>query len=277
MEQAKKAWEMTPEEFGKSFAPVRTATHPPGFSYPFADGKSHATREAAVHAGHRHVVASAIDAGQAIPEPVQALYPDLAKSEFAELATEARSESSTIEALAAAVKDVQAHQGEQAARAQIALTAAHHHAQETLERLIAEAAAERREADERAARTQATLAKCLAEAERERDRLVGAALLAHDDAQSLHHHASLSLAKALAAVESQGEAAFIQASEFRGELDRVYAALRQTLEAFTDIAKTQADAMRAMAEPAKPKKWTFTIRRDSHGNIEGLDATQSAS
>ena len=271
----KKAWEMTPEEFGKSFAPVRTATHPPGFSYPFADGKSHATREAAVHAGHRHVVASAIDAGQAIPEPVQAIYPDLAKSEFAGLATEARSESSTIAALAAAVKDVQAHQGEQAARTQVALTAARHHAQETLTRMIADAAAERREATARAARTQATLAKCLTEAEQERDRIVGAVLLAHDDAQSLHDHTTMALAKALAAVESQGEAAFIQASEFRGELDRVYVTLQKTLEAFAAISKTQADAMRAMAEPAKPKKWTFTIRRDSHGNIAALDAEQT--
>ncbi len=276
MEQAKKAWEMTPEEFGKSFAPVRTATHPPGFSYPFADGASHATREAAVHAGHRHVVASAIDAGQAIPEPVQALYPDLAKSEFAGLATEARSESSTIEALAAAVKDVQAHQNEQAARAQIALTAAHHHAQETLERLIADAAAERRGADERAARTQATLAKCLAETERERDRIVGAVLLAHDDAQSLHHHTSLSLAKALAALESKAEEAGLREAQFRGELDRVYITLQETLLAFSRVMETQALAMESRTEPAKPKKWTFTIRRDSHGNIEGLDATPSA-
>ena len=77
-----------------------------------------------------------------------------------------------------------------------------------------------------------------------------------------------------AGIEGQGEAAFIQASEFRGELDRVYVTLQKTLEAFAAISKTQADAMRAMAEPAKPKKWTFTIRRDSHGNIAALDAEQ---
>ena len=131
-----------------------------------------------------------------------------------------------------------------------------------------------REATARAARTQATLAKCLTEAEQERDRIVGAVLLAHDDAQSLHDHTTMALAKALAAVESQGEAAMIQASECRGELDRVSVALQQTLESFTAIAKTQADAMRAAAEPAKPKKWHFKIVRDAHGNIEALDAEQ---
>lgn len=78
----KNPWEMTPEAFGKSFAPTRTATHPPGFCYPFADGAAHPTREAAVRSGHRHLVARAIDAGQAVPADIRDLYPDLAKSDL---------------------------------------------------------------------------------------------------------------------------------------------------------------------------------------------------
>lgn len=207
-----------------------------------------------------------------MPPAVLDLYPDLAKSEFADLASAAPNDAGTIGALAAAVKDLQARQDTRDTRHQMALAKAHADAQATLAAMIAGAAETRREAERRAANTQTVLAKCLAETEDALKGVVGAALLAHDDAQSLHHHTALALAKAMEAHAREADA---RAAEFRGELDRVYGALQQNQETLTRILEMQAKA--ATARPATqepPKNWTFKVRRDSHGNIEALDATQ---
>lgn len=308
MDAAKKdPWNMTPEEFGKSFAPMRNIeAKPPGFSYPCADGAIHPTREAAVRAAHRYVVERAMEAGHQPDEPIREMYPDLAKAdprahtpkqkaildlaksheaamsrmrrEFDEIvntAAQSARESETLGGLVVAVQDLKAQQDTQTARVQMALASAQQQAKETLTRLIASVAEERRESSERAARTQYTLAKCLTETEQERDRLVGAALLAHDDAQSLHRKTSLSLAKALEAQAAEAKEAGARAAELRDEIDRVYVALQQTMGALSGIMETQARALKHLCEPPKPKSWRFEIRRDTHGNIEALDATQN--
>ena len=135
-------------------------------------------------------------------------------------------------------------------------------------RLVATPVNEAADAPERAAIAQAALAKSLAEAERERDRIVGAALLAHDDAQTLHRTVAAGLTKAL---RENAERSERRAAELReGEEDR--AATVERITAAMATIKKQIAQMAAIKPKAKPKKWTFTIRRDSHGNIAGMDA-----
>ena len=124
------------------------------------------------------------------------------------------------------------------------------------------------DAPERAARTQATLAKCLAETERERDRIVGAVLLAHDDAKTLHRTVTTGLTKAL--VEGAEKHRAMTEAVREGAEDR--AAVLDGITATLADIKKQAALLAAIKPKAKPKKWTFTIRRDNHGNIAGMDA-----
>lgn len=127
------------------------------------------------------------------------------------------------------------------------------------------------DAPERAALAQATLAKCLAEAQQERDRIVGAVLLAHDDAQTLHRTVALGLTKALN--EQTEKARELNEAMREGEEDRA-ATVERINETLADIARQQAKilAEARKPKPAKPKRWTFKIQRDAHGNIAGLDA-----
>lgn len=127
------------------------------------------------------------------------------------------------------------------------------------------------EAPERAAIAQAALAKSLAEAERERDRIVGAVLLAHDDAQTLHRTVTTGLTKAL--VEGAEKHRAMTEAMREGAEDRA-AVMDSITAAMADIARQQAKmlAEARKPKPAKPKKWTFKVKRNSHGDIEGLDA-----
>ncbi|TXG87837.1 MAG: hypothetical protein E6R10_07175 [Rhodocyclaceae bacterium] len=228
----KKAWEMTPDEFGRAFSPHRVySENGVRFFYkavdPSARPMSYATRDEAVRAAHRHVVAAALAAGVAVPPEVAALYPDIAAGEqlpdIAELTGPARNEATA--------------------------------------------------APERAAIAQATLAKCLTEAERERDRLVGAALLAHDDAKTLHRTVTLGLTKAL---NEQTEKARELTEAMRAGAEDRAATVERINETLADIARQQAKilAEARKPKPAKPKKWTFKVRRDNHGSIAALDAEQ---
>ena len=226
----KKAWEMTPAEFGKSFSPHRVfGENGTRFFYkaidPSARPMSYATRDEAVRHAHRHVVAAALAAGVAVPPEVAALYPDIAAGE--------------------PLPDIAA--------------------------LAGTAPNEAADAPERATRTQATLAKCLAEAERERDRLVGAALLAHDDAQTLHRTVTTGLTKAL--VEGAEKHRAMTEAMREGAEDRA-ATVERINETLADIARQQAKILSEARKPkpAKPKKWTFKVRRDSNGNLAGMDA-----
>lgn len=227
-DQRKKAWEMTPDEFGKCFSPHRVyGANGTRFFYkavdPSARPLTHATRDEAVRHAHRHVVGEAILAGVAVPPEVAALYPDIAAGEqlpdIAELTGPARNEAT--------------------------------------------------EAPERAARTQATLAKCLTEAERERDRIVGAALLAHDDAQTLHRTVVTGLTKALAEHAERSEK---RAADWREGAEDRAATVERITATLADIKKQAALLATSKPKPAKPKRWTFKVRRDANGNIESLDA-----
>ncbi len=129
------------------------------------------------------------------------------------------------------------------------------------------------DAPERAARAQETLAKCLAETERERDRIVGAILLAHDDAQTLHRTVTTGLTKALAE-HAEKQRAMTEAMRAGAE-DRA-AVMDGITATLADIARQQAKILSEARKPkpAKPKKWTFKVRRDNHGSIAALDAEQ---
>lgn len=49
---------------------------------------------------------------------------------------------------------------------------------------------------------------------------------------------------------------------------------KETLDRLAATMRAQAQVLAARSKaPEKPKRWTFTVRRDAHGNIAGLDAT----
>ena len=48
--------------------------------------------------------------------------------------------------------------------------------------------------------------------------------------------------------------------------------MRESLDRLAATMRQQAELLAAARKPAKPKKWTFKVRRDNHGNIAGMDA-----
>lgn len=71
----KPPWQMTPEEFGKSYPPMRTigkANHPEWRYLPSLPACP--TRAAAVLDAHRHFVTRALEEGVAVPDHIAALY-----------------------------------------------------------------------------------------------------------------------------------------------------------------------------------------------------------
>ena len=223
-------WMLTPEQFGKSYPPMRvigTANHPEWRYLEKLPARD--TRVAAVQDAHRHFVERALEEGCAVPDHVAELY-----------------------------------------RPATPPTTPKVQAEPDYIRLVAERPNEATAAPERAAIAQAVLAKCLAEAERERDRLVGAALLAHDDAMTLHRTVATGLTKALT---EQTERAERTRADMREDLADREAELKETIDRLDAAMRQQAKILAAARKPkAKPKKWTFKITRDTHGNIAGLDA-----
>lgn len=228
-DERKKAWEMTPEEFGRAFSPHRIyGRNGVRFFYKAVDDSArpmtHATRDEAVRAAHRHVVAAALSAGVAVPPGVLALYPDLLSGEplpdLADLAGPARNEASD-EPL-------------RKARASMELA----------ERAIC--------AISGTTRAIAAMAEQIGE-QRALSVTVATGLV-----KALHHEAE----------KSRGMAeAMREGAEDRAEaIERLNAALA--------VIKKQAARMAtSKTPPAGPRKWTFTVRRDAHGNIAGMDAT----
>ena len=71
----KPPWQMTPEEFGKSYPPVRTiglANRPEWRFLPHLPARD--TRVAAVQDAHRHFVTRALEEGCAVPDHVAEMY-----------------------------------------------------------------------------------------------------------------------------------------------------------------------------------------------------------
>jgi hypothetical protein len=152
-------WHMTPEQFGKSYPPVRTigkANHPEWRYLPHLPARD--TRVAAVQDAHRHFVERALEEGVAVPDRIAALYRPPPDPRY---------------------EPVQA--------------------EPDFLRLTAASKNEGIDAQARAASTNANLTARLVDTEDALKGVIGAALLAHSEAMTLNRTVATGLTKELAA------------------------------------------------------------------------------
>ena len=158
MNKPLKPWEMTPEQFGKSFVPVRVIgkANTPTWRYDLPSLEACPTRAAAVLDAHKHFVERALEEGVSVPDHVAALYRPRPEPPYERV----QAEPDYI-------------------------------------RLIADRTNEADAAPARAATANAAQAQRLADTEDALKKVIGAALLAHDDAQKLHSTVHAGLSKSL--------------------------------------------------------------------------------
>lgn len=203
----KPPWQMTPEEFGKSFVPVRVIgkANTPTWRYELPGLEASPTRAAAVLDAHKHFVERALEEGVSVPDHVAALYRPRPEPPYERV----QAEPDYI-------------------------------------RLIADRKNEATDAPARAATAATAQAQRLAETEDALKQVIGAALLAHDDAMTLHRTVTTGLTQALNEQTERTERtraemraiAAAREAELKEIQDRIAAALRAQAQVLAASSKS---------------------------------------
>jgi len=268
-------WTLTPEDFGRGYAPLRRFdTDPPGFYYPWTD--AYPTRAEAVAAGHQHLVAKALDAGQTVPDSIRALYPDLtADSDLAALCAPAPNIADHLLHKGAASADLNQGQRPQELWVGLALATAQAHGDRLLTRLAETVTATHQEAMEHAGRVQTVLAKALAQQDAVLQTMVHAwredCAAQTERADQLHCGLVKALVQQDAVIADLTTTTRETAAQHLHALQAGQAAIR---EGQAHLAATLDHLAAALTRPPPSSGWRFEIRRDAQGFIASVDATR---